>query len=462
MPIQKNMFKELEDKSIFEQAKSYAYDYADQVDKMPVFPTKDSLELMRHFEEPLTENGIAAADILKQLNDFGSPNTIAQTGGRYFGFVNGNVLPVSLAVKWLTDFWDQCAGLYLASPINAKLESVCEAWLKELFGLPESTVAGFVSGTTMANLSALAAARYRLLMNMGWDVNEKGLNGAPQIRIIAHEDVHASIKGTLRILGFGLNNIEWFGADVQGRLDPDQMPELDASCLVLTQAGNVNSGAYDPFEIVCEKARAVGAWVHVDGAFGLWAATCKSLKHLTKGIHLANSWAVDGHKTLNTPYDSGIVMCADEDALVNALTAQADYLVLDKDNRDPIHYSPEMSKRARAIELWACMKYLGKSGIDEMITGMHQHAKAIAQGLEHAGYNVLNEVVFNQVIVSCETEEKTKKLLSQVQQTGELWCGGSKWKGKEVIRISVCSWATTEADVKRVVEVFEKSLRSLS
>ncbi len=456
MSIQNKMFQELKDKTIFEQARKNAYAYSDGIADMDVFPSDENIENLKAFEEPLNDEPTDALDVINMLNQYGGPATTAQTGGRFFGFVDGGAVPVSIATKWLTDFWDQCGGLYLTSPINSKLESVCEAWLKDIFGLPDETVAGFVSGTSMANLSALCAARYRLLKNQGWDINKQGLNGAPPIRIIAHKQVHSSVKKTLVMLGFGSDNIEWLEADKQGRAIPETIPALDNTCLLLLQAGNVNTGGYDPFMEICPAAKKAGAWVHIDGAFGLWAGACKSLKHLTAGMELAQSWAVDGHKTLNTPYDCGIIMCADPEALVTSLQANADYIIY-TDQREPLLYGPEMSKRSRALELWSVMKYLGKRGIDEMVTGLHINAKRMGAGLKDAGFELINEVVFNQVLIKCSSSEITKSVLEGVQQSGKAWCGGSMWQGEPVIRISVCSWATSAEDVDITIGLFAKA-----
>ena len=456
MGLQRQMSEELKNKELFEQARSYAYDYIDGIEAMDVFPSQSNLENMKVFDEPLPEASVTAKDILDQLHKFGSPATIAQTGGRYFGFVNGGAIPVSLGVKWLSDVWDQCGGLYLTSPINAMLENVCERWLKEIFNLPKQTVAGFVSGTSMANLCGLSAARFRLLKNLGWDINENGLNGAPKLRIIAHDQVHASIKKTLAMLGYGRKNIEWIPSDNQGKLVLEELPELDESCLVLLQAGNANTGSFDDFDAVCDLANAAGAWVHIDGAFGLWAAASKSLSHLTKGMQKADSWAVDGHKTLNTPYDSGVILCKHPEALISALQATGEYIIY-SEQRDPLLYTPELSKRSRAIELWATMKYLGSTGIDEMVTAFHTKAKQLEQGLKEIGFKIINDVVFNQVLVAADNDETTKQIITYVQQSGECWLGGTTWQGKAAIRISVCSWMTTENDIERTIALFKKA-----
>ncbi|WP_109298873.1 aminotransferase class V-fold PLP-dependent enzyme [Aquimarina sp. AU474] len=457
--LQKQMKREFEDKELFEQARSYAYEYIDGIEEMNVFPSQSSLKNLTRFDEPLQEKTIRAKEIIDQLHAFGSPATIAQIGGRYFGFVNGGAVPVSLGVKWLSDIWDQCGGLYLTSPVNAMLEDVCENWLKDIFDFPQETVAGFVSGTSMANLCGLAAARFHLLHKLGWNVHESGLNGAPKLRILAHEQVHASVKKTLGMLGFGTNSIEWLPSDDQGRLVVKELPKLDNHCLILLQAGNVNTGAFDDFDTVCDLANQVGAWVHIDGAFGLWARATKTLSHLTKGMEKASSWAVDGHKTLNTPYDSGIIMCRYPDALVSALQSTGEYIIYSK-QRDPLLYTPEMSKRSRAIELWATMKYLGKDGIDQMITTFHERAKQLELGLRKLGLKVINDVVFNQVLIAGENDERTKEMIQYVQESKECWVGGSTWQEKQVIRISICSWMTSKQDIERTIAVFEKAIKN--
>ena len=342
-------------------------------------------------------------------------------------------------------------------PITAKLEIVVQNWLVELFGLPKHTVAGFVSGTSMANLAALTAARFRLLKNKGWDVTEQGLFGAPEIRVVTHTHIHSSILKAISLAGFGKANIESVDCDEHGSILPENLPELDDRTLLILQAGNVNSGAYDNFEAICKTAKEKGAWIHIDGAFGLWAGATKQLKHLTKGFEYADSYAVDGHKTLNTPYDSGIILCQDEEALVSALHTSASYLESSA-QREGMYYTPEMSKRARVVEMWAALKYLGKEGVDEMIVEMHERAKEFAIGLNKLeGFEVLNEVVYNQVIVQCKTDEVTLAVMHQVQALRECWAGGSTWNGRKVIRISICSWATTSEDVKRSVASFEKA-----
>jgi len=454
MTLRDSMHREQQSKTLLEQAKGYAYEYADGAAQRKVFPSKQALADLEQFVEDLPASSGDATAILKQLHEYGSPATTAQTGGRYFGFVNGGILPVTLATKWLSDFWDQNTALYAMSPVASKLEEICERWLKQLFGLPDSTVAGFVSGTSSAILCGLAAARYRLLQNQGWDFNQQGHNGAPALRIIAGRHIHGAVTKAVALLGFGLDNIEWVEGDDQGRILPEQLPQLDGSCIVVLQAGNVNSGSFDPFDGICDRANEVGAWVHIDGAFGLWAGGTKRLKHLTQGMEKAHSWSVDGHKTLNTPYDSGILLCRDRDALIMALQASGAYLNF-SENRDGMLYTPEMSRRARAVELWAALKYLGTDGVDELVYGMHERALQFAEELGVAGFEILNDVVFNQVVVSpANKDAETDKILAAIQNSGECWVGGSVWQGKKVIRVSVCSWVTSAEDVSRSVQAF--------
>lgn len=452
--LQSQLFEEFANRDLFNHAQEYAYDYLDKSLKRHVFPTNEALQNLSRFDEPLPKSSAGTLGILQQLHKHGSPATVSQIGGRYFGFVNGSFIPAALAARWLADVWDQNAALRVISPVTSKLEEVCEAWLRQLLGLPDQTVAGFVSGTSMATFCGLAAGRYRLLQNAGWNVNRKGLNGAPKIRVVTGRDAHATVLKAIALLGFGVDNIEWVEADEQGRLIAEQLPQLDEHTLVILQAGNVNSGSFDPLRAVCAQARQANAWVHVDGAFGLWAAACERLKHLTDGIELANSWSVDGHKTLNTPYDSGVILCDDKEALVQALQAAGGYIVLSEDHKDGMFYTPEMSRRARAIELWAALKFLGKAGVDELIYQLHERAVQFGRELKAEGFDILNDVVFNQVIVHCGDEATTNQIQQHIQDSGECWVGGSTWHGQRVIRISVCSWATTPADVTRSVQAF--------
>jgi glutamate/tyrosine decarboxylase-like PLP-dependent enzyme len=454
--IRETMFAQIADKMLFEQAKSYAYAYMDEVNRRLVFPDDKAIEKLAAFDEPLPQHPQLATEILKLLDEYGSPATVAQTGGRYFGFVNGNAIPIALAARWLSDIWDQNPALHVISPTVAKLEQVCERWVRDLLGLPSETVAGFVSGTSIATMCGLAAGRYAILKNQGWDVNEDGLFGAPPIRVVVSQQAHGTVFKALALLGLGRNRVELVPADLEGRLDAAYLPKLDSSTLVILQAGNVNSGSFDDFEQACSLAQSAGAWVHIDGAFGLWAAASPNKKHLTKGIEKADSWSVDGHKTLNTPYDCGIILCKNRDALVASMQATGAYIQY-SENRDSMLYTPDMSRRARAVELWATLRFLGRIGVAELVDGLCERATQFAEQLAANGFRVLNEVVFNQVLVACDTPAETKATLAGIQASGECWCGGTNWQGKPAIRISVCSWATTSDDVDRSVQAFIKA-----
>lgn len=454
--IQNLLFEDFQNKMLYNDAHKYGMEYLESVFDRNVFPTTEAIEKLVELEEAFPESPSKGKAVIALLNELGSPATVAHLGGRYFGFVTGSALPAGLAAKELSSFWDQNAAMQVMSPITSKLETVVENWLKEIFDFPDRTVAGFVSGSSLATFSGLAAARYRLLQRMGWDVNEKGLFGAPQIRVVTGQHAHSTVLKAIGLLGLGKENIEWADVDEQGRIIPEAMPELDDKTLVILQAGNVNSGSFDPFEKICEKTNQVNAWVHVDGAFGLWVAAVEELKHLASGMEKANSWSVDGHKTLNTPYDSGVILCEDEEALVSALHMTGSYIV-ESEAKDGMFYTPEMSRRARVIELWATLKYLGRSGLDEMAVGFHERAVQFKTELEKHSFEILNDVVFNQVIVSCGSDELTDQTLKNIQEARECWVGGSKWFGKSVIRISVSSWATTENDVTRSVQSFVAS-----
>jgi glutamate/tyrosine decarboxylase-like PLP-dependent enzyme len=448
-----SLWQDNRDKDVYKQAVSYAFDYLDSAGDRHVFPTPEAIANLALFDEPMPSYPQDGTDILEQLHRYGSAATVTHAGGRYFGFVNGGVIPTALAARWLADAWDQNAALYVISPIASKLEQLCERWLVELLGLPADSAAGFVTGTSTATLCGMLVGRNTLLKKLGWDVVEQGLFGAPRLRVLMSPQAHATVRKALAVLGIGKESIEWLECDAESRIQVDKMPEIDANTLLLLQAGNVNSGAFDYFEPICRMAREKGAWVHIDGAFGLWAAASQATKHLTHGIELADSWSVDAHKTLNAPYDGGVVLCRDRAALVSALQASGDYVVF-SEHRDGMLYGLEMSRRARGIELWALLKNLGRSGIDAMVAQLCQHAQTFAKGLTEHQFTIPNEVVFNQVLVQCETSELTQQTLKNIQESGECWCGGSMWHGKPVIRISVCSWATTDDDVQRSIRAF--------
>ncbi len=450
--------KEREDSSLTTRAADHGAAYLSTVDSRTVYPSPGAIAQLATFHEPLPQGGTDAHDLLDTLHSVGSPGTVAQMGGRYFGMVNGGVLPAALAARLLGDHWDQNPALYALSPTVATLEDICEQWLGELLDLPDGTAMGLVSGSSLAIVSALAAARWRLLSELGWDINARGLNGAPALRVITSTHTHGTVKKAVAMLGFGLDSIEWVDVDAQGRLNADTLPKLDNHCLIILQAGNVNSGAFDPFERVCSLAREAGAWVHVDGAFGLWAAACEDMRELTVGLNKANSWSADSHKTLNTPYDSGMVLTRDREALVNALQLSGDY-VMWGEARDNMLYTPDMSRRARAIELWAALKSLGRDGVDELVQTLHTRAKQFAAELPTAGFEVLNDVVYNQVLVRAVDDQTIDSVIDRVQRSGVCWVGGSSWFDQRVMRISVCNWCTTSHDVSRSVAAMAEALK---
>ncbi|MCF8174628.1 MAG: aminotransferase class V-fold PLP-dependent enzyme [Burkholderiaceae bacterium] len=451
--LQDRMFDQLRDQRLLDQARVCAGEYLDDSLRRPVAPSAQARAGLQAFREALPEEPASGEDILKLLHGFGAPATLASTGGRYFGFVNGGVLPAALAAKWLADTWDQNAALAIMSPIAAELETVCESWLVDLLQLPAGTAAGFVTGTSTATLCGLATGRNVLLKRLSWDADADGLFGAPPLRVVLGAQAHASVGKALGVLGLGKARVELAPADAQGRMIPEHMPALDDHCLVLAQAGNVNSGAFDDLARIGALAQNAGAWLHVDGAFGLWAAGSARHRHLMRGAELADSWSADAHKTLNAPYDCGIILCRRREALTEALQASASYL-LGSGQRDGMHLTLDMSRRARAIELWATLKALGRRGVEDLVDRLCSHAQRFAAGLAAQGFRVLNEVVFNQVLVACATAEATQATLARIQQSGECWCGSAVWNGEPVIRISVCSWASTEDDIDRSVQAF--------
>ncbi|MCX6055562.1 MAG: pyridoxal-dependent decarboxylase [Chloroflexi bacterium] len=459
--LQEEMLSQFHDKSLFEQTKAYAYEYMDGIFDRNIFPTDEAIEKCKGLDGPLPEAPENPKEILSLLHRLGSPATVNQLGGRYFGFVNGSSVPAALAAKWLSDVWDQNAAISTSSPVISQIETICEKWVVELLGLPLQTAAGFVSGSSIAVLCGIAAGRNELLKRQGWDVNSDGLFGALPIRVILGEQAHSTIFKALGLLGLGRSRVEMVPVDTQGRMIASKMPKVDCHCLVIAQAGNVNTGAFDPFIEICNAARSAEAWVHIDGAFGLWAAVSENRNKLTRGIELADSWSVDAHKTLNAPYDSGIILCQDRNALISTLQISSAY-IHQSEKRDNMHYTPEMSRRARAVELWATLKALGKSGVAELVDRLCSHAEGFARLLKAEGFQILNNVVFNQVLVCCDTPELTQKTLEIVQKSGECWCGSTLWNGKPAIRISVCSWATTTSDVDRSVAAFVKARNSLT
>ena len=425
--------------------------YNNELQTRRVSPSPDDLAGLKQLGIPLQDQPIDALTVLAELDDIGSPATVASAGGRYFGFVTGGTLPASLGANMLAGAWDQNAGLEIASPVSAFIEEVCRKWLVSLLGLPQQAGIGYVTGATVANFTGLAAARHALLSREGWDVESRGLFGAPPIIVIVGEEVHVSVLKALGMLGLGRDRVEKVPVDGQGRMRADLLPSISGPTLICIQAGNVNTGAFDPAEEICLKARESNAWVHVDGAFGLWAALSPQRSHLVKGVDLADSWATDAHKWLNVPYDSGLVFVRDAGHLSAAMPTRAAYLI-EGQKREPNHYVPELSRRARGIEIWAALRSLGKTGLANLIERCCRHAAAFAEGLQEAGYQILNDVVLNQVLIKFKTDELTERIIRRVQDEGTCWCGGTQWQGHTAMRISVSSWATKAADVEKSLD----------
>lgn len=434
--------------SILHSAATLSLSYLEQLPRRRVFPDKKSLLLLEKLSIPLPVSQTDPEIVLEVLNAIGSRNTVTSNGGRYFGFVFGGTLPVTLAANWMASTWDQNAIFRLSSPIAAELEKVAGNWLLDLLKLPARSAIGFVTGTTMANFCAVIAARQRICERKGWDTRARGINGAPPIRIIVGEEVHASMQRALMLAGFGSENLVKVPTDGQGRIIANKIPELDDSTLICLQAGNVNTGAIDPIKEICNIANKKGAWVHVDGAFGLWASASEMKSHLTDGAGQADSWAIDLHKWLNVPYDSGIIICKDAIALQTALSISAAYLP-DSAEPEPFFYTPEMSRRARGIETWAAIYSLGQKGVSELIERCCAHAELFADILKKAGFKILNDVTLNQVLVSFGPSDMTNRIIQKIQEDGTCWCGGTVWKGMTAMRISVSSWMTTEEDIQR-------------
>jgi glutamate/tyrosine decarboxylase-like PLP-dependent enzyme len=427
--------------------------YTSNVNRRRVAPTPEDLTRLEHLAGSLPKGPTDPQEVLVLLDDYGSPATVASTGGRYFGFVTGGTLPAALAANWLAAAWDQNSALRVMSPVAARLEEIASDWLRDLFGLPPQCGCGFVTGATMANFAGLTAARHALLSRAGWNVEDRGLFGAPEIKVVVGAEVHISVLKALSLVGFGKARVTTVPADEQGRLRAEALPPLDNRTLVCIQAGNVNTGAFDPAAAICARAHAAGAWVHVDGAFGLWAAAAPGRAHLAAGVREADSLATDCHKWLNVSYDCGLAFVRDGVHLRNAMTFNAAYLQT-TDSREPWQYTPEASRRARGIEVWAALRSLGRTGLAEMVERNCRQAVCFAEGLRSAGFTILNDVVLNQVLVSFGSAKQTQRVIDEVQKDGTCWCGGTQWQGQSAMRISISSWATTDDDV-------EQSLRAI-
>jgi glutamate/tyrosine decarboxylase-like PLP-dependent enzyme len=440
--------RELDTRKLLKAVAERAIRYVSRMDQRNVNPSAADLAALSGFHEPFPSGPSDPHEVLEKLDEIGSSATVAMTGGRYFGYVIGGILPPALAANWLAATWNQNAALRVMSPVAAELEEVVLQWVCEALELPADCGGGLVTCATMANFTALVTARYALLERAGWNVTEDGMFGAPPLEVVVGAEVHASLLKALSMVGFGVKRVTIVEADEQGRMRADKLPRLSGRSIVCIQAGNVNTGAFDPADEICRRAKEQGAWVHVDGAFGLWARVSPKYEHLTRGFEKADSWATDAHKWPNAGYDSGLVIVRDPVSLRASMGITAAYLEPGS-RREPMHHTPEASRRARGVELWAALKSLGRSGLCELIERTCLYAQSFADGLRKAGFEVLNDVVINQVLVSFGRPEVTREVIRRVQEDGTCWCGGTVWQGKTAMRISVSSWATTDADIQK-------------
>ncbi len=439
-------------RNLLQTTAARAIGYLEGLDARSVAPTAEAIAGLERFDETLPAHPSEPETVLQLLDEIGSPATIGSAGGRFFGFVIGGSLPAALAANWLASAWDQNSALYRVTPGTARLEQIALQWLLDVLHLPPTAAGAFVSGATVANFTALAAARHAVLSRAGWDVEGQGLFGAPLITVVVGAEAHPTLFKALGLLGLGRQRVVQVPVDHQGRIRLEALPPLAGPTIVCAQAGNINTGAFDPIRDICAYAHQAGAWVHVDGAFGLWALATPALAHLTRGLEQADSWATDAHKWLNVPYDSGLAFVREAEALRAAMAITADYLPTATAQRNPADYTPELSRRARGVEVWAALRSLGRSGLADLIERCCRHARRFAQGLKAAGYEVLNDVVLNQVLVSFGDAATTNRVIADIQADGTCWVGGTVWQGQTAMRISVSSWSTTEADVERSLE----------
>lgn len=432
-------------------AAARAITYLRERDDRAVFPSDDDVRGLHGFVEALPEEGTDPRDVIRMLDEVGSPGTVASTGGRYFGFVTGGAQPVAVGASFLGAAWDQNSALGIMSPTVGVLDTIVGAWLTNLFGLPSGAQHHFVSGTSIANAMCLAAARDKLISDQGWDVPSDGLIGAPPLRVVVGAGAHSSVVKALRFVGLGQDAVITVPADEQGALVASELPEAGPPTLVILQAGNVNSGAFDPFDAVADHFEGTPTWTHVDGAFGLWAAASPAHRGLVAGIDRADSWATDMHKWLNVTYDSAIAVVKRPEDLLRSFHVGAAYLP-DSVRLEPLHRGPAMSQRARPIETWAALKTLGRNGVVQLIDQCCAHAVRLADLLSEGGLRIHNDVVLNQVLVSLDDDEQTRTLVRAIQSEGSIWCGDSMWGERFVIRLSVSGWATTSDDIEHAAQ----------
>lgn len=428
--------------------------YLAAIPSRPVFPPPEAVAELARLDEPLPAEGRPAAETLALLDEVGSPATVTSNGPRYFGFVIGATLPIAGAVERLGLAWDQCASSFLNSPVADAVERQAGRWVLEVLDLPRESAVAFSTSASAAGLACLTAARRTLLARLGWDFDGDGLEGAPSIRVVIPESVHITVVKALRVLGFGTKQLVRAPVDSHARIDPERLPVLDDHTILCLQAGEVNTGELDPFVPLIARARAAGAWVHVDGAFGLWARASRELRGQTVGIEGADSWTTDGHKWLNTPYDGAMAICRDRDALAAAMNADAVYATASADSQKNLGL--EFSRRARGLPIWAALRMLGRQGVETLVDHHCRQARRLAEGLRRAGFEILNRVRLNQVLARLDTDEATRALQQAVAASGEAWFGTSVWQNRAAIRLSVSSWRTTDDDIDATVALLAR------
>ncbi|MCA0928133.1 pyridoxal phosphate-dependent decarboxylase family protein [Ruegeria profundi] len=449
----------LEEQQLLSDAEARAARYISKVEDMPVFPDSASLQQLARFDEPLPDGAGSAKDTLALLDETGSAATTVSNGPRYFGFVIGATLPVAAAAQRLALAWDQCASSQVNSPVADKIEKVAAQWLLEILDLPRESGVAFGTSATASTLVCLSVARRELLKKCGWDFDAMGLQGAPEIKVVVSELAHITVLKALRILGFGQARLIKAPVDNAGRIDPARLPALDAQTILCLQAGEVNTGSFDPFEPLIEKAKQAGAWVHVDGAFGLWARAAPGKRELTNGIEGADSWTTDGHKWLNTPYDGAAGICRDRDAMAAAMNSDAVYSTASPESQKNLGI--EFSRSARGIPIWAVLRTLGRTGVAELIERHCAMADRVAQALPSLGFELLCDPVLNQVLFRCATMDQTKELQRLVERSGKVWFGTTVWQGKPALRISVSSWRTSDQDIDILLNTLQSARESL-
>ncbi len=438
-------------------AADYARSYLRRAGDLPAFPDREALAALDVFKEPLPEKGTDPEAVLSLLTEKGEKGVCPTAGGRYYGFVLGGMLPIATAASFVTDAWNQNAALYSMSPTAATLEEVAEDWVADLFGFPKGTAMGLVTGSANALLTSFIAARNTLLARQGWDLHRQGMTKSPGIRVVLSAEAHSAVLGALYYLGIGTEELEFVPVDEHGRMIPEAVPPLDERTLFILQAGHICGGSYDPSDELGDIGNEAGAWVHVDGAFGLWARVTPGWEHVLKGLEKADSCNMDIHKTLNGGYDSSILLYKDREALLAALAVGGSYLATGA-GRDGSGYATEMSRRARGIVLWAILKQLGREGVSALMKHLTDMTCYFAEGMEKAGYELIQPPCFNQFACRAGTEEETMRALAYVQNSGITWSGSSDWKGETVMRFSVCSCATTEEDIDAALAVYRAAL----